>query len=76
MCGCFLHIPYWGPGPQPRHVLCLGIEPVTLLFAGQGSIYLATPARAGASVLTCKVEQVKAAIPPRAGRESWYLGDP
>ena len=20
MCGCFLHSPYWGPGPQPRHV--------------------------------------------------------
>ena len=20
MCGCFSHTPYWGPGPQPRHV--------------------------------------------------------
>ena len=20
MCGCLSHTPYWGPGPQPRHV--------------------------------------------------------
>ena len=20
MHGCFSHAPYWGPGPQPRHV--------------------------------------------------------
>ena len=20
MCGCLSHAPYWGPGPQPRHV--------------------------------------------------------
>ena len=20
VCGCFLHAPFWGPGPQPRHV--------------------------------------------------------
>ena len=26
MCGCLLHTSYWGPGPQPRHVLRLGIE--------------------------------------------------
>ena len=30
MCGCFSHAPYWGPGPQPRDVPLLGIEPVTL----------------------------------------------
>ena len=29
-CGCLLHIPHWGPGPQPRHVPWLGIEPETL----------------------------------------------
>ena len=30
MCGCPSHAPYWGPGPQPRHVPCLGIEPEAL----------------------------------------------
>ena len=30
MCGCLLCAPYWGPGPQPRHVPSLGIEPATL----------------------------------------------
>ena len=38
--------PYWGPGPQPRHVPWLGIELVTLWFSGQNSIHWATPARA------------------------------
>ena len=33
-------------GPQPRHVLWLGIQPVTLWFAGWHSIHWATPARA------------------------------
>ena len=27
MCGCLLHAPCWGPGPQPRNVPWLGIEP-------------------------------------------------
>ena len=45
MCGCLSHTPYWGPGPQPRHVPWLGIEPVTLLFAGPSSIHLTTLAR-------------------------------
>ena len=26
MCCCLSCAPYWGPGPQPRHVPCLGIE--------------------------------------------------
>ena len=30
MCGCLSHGLHWGPGLQPRHVLWLGIEPVTL----------------------------------------------
>ena len=34
MCGCLSCAPHWGPGPQPRHVPWLGIEPVTLWFAG------------------------------------------
>ena len=25
MCGCLSCVPYWGPGPQPRHMLWLGI---------------------------------------------------
>ena len=26
--------PNWGPGPQPRHMPCLGIKQATLWFAG------------------------------------------
>ena len=46
MCGCLSHIPYWGPGRQPRQVPWLGIELATLCFAGRHSIHWATPARA------------------------------
>ena len=46
LCGCLLHTPYWGLGPQPRHVPWLGIESATLCFPGQHSIHRATPARA------------------------------
>ena len=35
MCGCLLCFPYWGPGPQPRNVSWLGIEPATLWFAAR-----------------------------------------
>ena len=35
MCGCLSHTPYWGPGPQPRHVPQLGIEPATLWFTAR-----------------------------------------
>ena len=38
--------PPLGPGPQPRHMPWLGIEPETLWFAGRHSIHWATPARA------------------------------
>ena len=39
--------PHWEPGPQPRHVHWLGIEPATLwLFIGLRSGHWATPARA------------------------------
>ena len=44
MCGWFSNTPYWAPGSQPRHVLWLGIEPVTLWFTGGHSIHWATPA--------------------------------
>ena len=33
MCGCPSCAPYWGPGPQPRHVPLLGIKPVTFCFS-------------------------------------------
>ena len=46
ICGGLSHAPYWGPGPQPRHVPWLGTEPVPLWFAGQHSIHWAAPARA------------------------------
>ena len=39
LCGCLLHAPYWGPGLKPRHVLWLGIEPMTLWFVGHHSIH-------------------------------------
>ena len=45
MCGYLTHAPYWGPGPQPRHVPWLGIEPETLWFTGWCLIHWATPAR-------------------------------
>ena len=31
-CGCLSLGPHWEPGPQPRHVPWLGIEPTTTLF--------------------------------------------
>ena len=46
MCGFPLHGPHWGPGPQPRHVSWLAIEPATLWFVGQRSTHWAIPARA------------------------------
>ena len=46
MCGRFSSTPSWGPGPQPRHVLWLGIELTNLWFAGQHSVHWGTPARA------------------------------
>ena len=39
VCSCLSHAPYWGPGPQPRHVPQLGIEPVTPWFSGRHSIH-------------------------------------
>ena len=37
MCGCLSCAHYWGPGPQPRPVPQLGIEPVILWFTGAKS---------------------------------------
>ena len=37
---------HWEPGPQPRHVPWLGMEPPTLWFTGPCSIHWAIPARA------------------------------
>ena len=45
MCGWLSHVPYEGPGSQPRHVPWLGIESATLWFKGRCSIHWATPAR-------------------------------
>ena len=42
---CALH--HWGPGPQPRHVPWLEIEPGSLWFAVRHSAHWATPARDG-----------------------------
>ena len=38
-CGCLLSALHWGPGPQPRPVPCLGIQPTTLWFAGWCSVH-------------------------------------
>ena len=45
VCGWPSCVPHQGPGPQPRHVSWLGIEPATFWFAGPCSIHWATPAR-------------------------------
>ena len=45
------HTPNPGPGPQPRHVSWLGIEPATFKFSGLHSVHWATPARAVISTL-------------------------
>ena len=45
MCGCISHASNWEPGPQPRHLPCVGIKPATLWFAGQHSIHWAIPAK-------------------------------
>ena len=43
MCGCLLHAPCWGPGPQPRHVSRLGIEP----FGSQAGAQSTEPRQPG-----------------------------
>ena len=53
ICGCLSSNPYWGPGPQPRQVPWLGMEPVTLWFIGQHSIRWATPIRAYFKYFSC-----------------------
>ena len=56
----FLHPLHWGPGPQPRHVPWLEIEPATLWFTGQHSILWATPVRANVwflSLCSCLYQQ-------------------
>ena len=45
VCSCLSHAPYWGPGPQPRHVPWLRIQSATHCFAVWRSIHWATPAR-------------------------------
>ena len=45
MCGCLLHTPYWRPGPQPRHVPWLEIEPGP--FGSQASAQSMEPHQPG-----------------------------
>ena len=42
---CLSHTPNWGPGPQPRRVPWLGIEPATFQLPGWHPVHWATPAR-------------------------------
>ena len=46
--------PDWGLNPQPRHVLCLRIEPVTFCFVGRPSNQPIHPGR-GSLVLVSKL---------------------
>ena len=46
----FCRYPSWGPNPQPGHMPWLGIEPVTVHFAGRHPTNAATPARATAAL--------------------------
>ena len=46
MCGCLSHTPCLEPSLQPRHVPWLGVEQMTLWFAGWHSVHWATPVRA------------------------------
>ena len=46
MCSCLSCTPYWGSGPQSRHVPWLGIEPATFRFAGWHSTHWSAQARA------------------------------
>ena len=39
MGGCLSRAPYWGPGPQSRHVPWLEVEPMILWFTGRHSIH-------------------------------------
>ena len=48
---CLLHTTNQGPGPQPRHVPWLGIEPVTFQFTSWHSSHWAIPARASSGIL-------------------------
>ena len=57
MCSCLLITPYWGPGPKPRHVSWLGIQPATLWFTGQCSTHWATPARDVEKMSTDKITE-------------------
>ena len=52
MCGCLLCTPNWRRGLQPRNVPWLGMEPVTLWFAGWHSIHWVTAARSALKFLT------------------------
>ena len=46
MISCLSHTPNWGPGPQPRQMSWLGIEPATFQFKGQYSVHWAISSRA------------------------------
>ena len=74
MCGCLSCAPYWEPGPQPRHLLWLGIEPATLWFASQHSIHWATPARTRSIILNRPHWKLSKCPPTNKQRNNmWYI---
>ena len=60
---CLSHTPNWGPGPQPRCVPWLGIEPATFQFTGRCSIHWAMPARAFAGLFNIGLFQGFVPVP-------------
>ena len=84
MYDCLSCTPYWGLGPQPRHVPWLGIGLATLWLTGQHSIHWATPAKANfssilwlSSISLCKCPIV--VLSTHLLMDTWaasiYLGD-
>ena len=57
MCGCLSRAPHWGPGPQPRHMPWLGIEPATPWFTGRHWFHWATAARAK-EIKSLKIKEI------------------
>ena len=54
MCGCLSRAPCWGPGPKPRHVPLLGIEPATQPFGSQAGTQSTEPHQPGLTLIFLK----------------------
>ena len=59
MSGCLSCATNWGPGPQPRHMPLLGIEPMTLWFTGWHSIHWAITSQGSLVDSLCALTEVE-----------------